>query len=571
MLIAGGVIALCGIYLVITALLARRELESVRADVSRMRAAISSGNLATARKAAVDLSTHANHADTLTSGPIWYLAAGIPAGGEPLRTVRGLTATVDSLSTSALPELVEASREIDPSRLRRADGSIDLAPIVSVSPQLSRAASAVEAANQDLAQLPADTWLASVDQARRDALRQFASLGATVESADKAARVAPLMLGQNGPMRYFVSFQTEAELRGTGGLPGAFAIMRADHGKISFERFGSDTELLRVKSGLSFGPAYAALYAGSNATQDYLDSNSSPNFPYAAQIWTRMWQVKSGEHLDGAIALDPTALSYLLRVAGPARLDDGTVVNAANVVSLTQKTVYDRFQDRSQTRRKAFQLQLAKKVSRRLLVGASNATGLVRAAGRAAGERRLMVWSRTPAVERVLASTALGGTVDRTTRPFLGLSLNNAAANKLDYYLDASVSWSRTGCGARRDVTVRLTLRNDAPAHLPTYVVGSAGGRFQAKRVGDNRTLVGYFATSGAILTKVTVDGAAAGAQIGSELGHPVYTLDMHLGRGKTRVVVLHLLEPAETGKPVVMPQPLVRPLRVSVQDSKCG
>ena len=90
---------------------------------------------------------------------------------------------------------------------------------------------------------PAHTWLGAVDSARADLLLHLISLQRTVRSADLAAHIAPAMLGQGGTQRYFVAFQKEAEPRGSGGLPGAFAIVRADHGKLTFERFETDTTL----------------------------------------------------------------------------------------------------------------------------------------------------------------------------------------------------------------------------------------------------------------------------------------------------------------------------------------
>ena len=41
--------------------------------------------------------------------------------------------------------------------------------------------------------------------------------------------------------------------------------------------------------------------------------------------------------------IDPTALSYLLAVTGPAELPDGTQASAANVVALTESTTYETF------------------------------------------------------------------------------------------------------------------------------------------------------------------------------------------------------------------------------------
>jgi hypothetical protein len=53
------------------------------------------------------------------------------------------------------------------------------------------------------------------------------TLNDSLKSADLAVRIRPAMLGQNGPKRYFLVFQKEAEARGTGGLAGAFAIVQA--------------------------------------------------------------------------------------------------------------------------------------------------------------------------------------------------------------------------------------------------------------------------------------------------------------------------------------------------------
>ncbi len=50
------------------------------------------------------------------------------------------------------------------------------------------------------------------------------------------------MLGAQGTRRYMMAFENNAEARGLGGLPGAYAILRADHGKVSFERFGTDND-----------------------------------------------------------------------------------------------------------------------------------------------------------------------------------------------------------------------------------------------------------------------------------------------------------------------------------------
>lgn len=572
MLIGGGLIVLGAAWILVTGLLARSELQTVRDEVRRLHAQIDAGDLTAARATAHDLAGHAHRAHWLTTGPVWALAADLPGGGEPLRTVRALTAQVDGLSHGVLPQLVEASTKLDPKQLRRPDGGIDLARIAAAAPALDQADSAIGAALAAMGRQPAHTWIGAVDTARSDLLTQLGSLGRTLHSADLAAHIAPAMLGQDGVKRYFVAFQNEAEARGTGGLPGAFAILRADHGTIAFERFESDSTLAQVKTGLDFGPQYRQLYGPAETTRLYANSNISPHFPYAAQIWIAMWRQHAGERLDGAIALDPTLLGYLLRVTGPAHLLDGTRIGADNVVALTQSTVYARFPAADQQpQRKAYLIAVAKAVSTHVLDSRASNLALVKAAGVAAGERRLLVYSTDPAVEAELAQTSLSGAIPRTADPYVGLSIVNDGGNKLDYYLGRALTWQRQGCGALRDVTVTVTLTNGAPASgLSPYVTSRSDRRDYPVRPGDNRLEVGYYATQGAQLLGVTVDGRPGTAGVGVDLGHPVFTVDLELPRGTAGTVVLHLREPAGAGAPTVLRQPLVRPLTVRLADARC-
>jgi hypothetical protein len=571
LIVGGGVIVLAGVWLVVTGLVARGALTQARADVHRLRAEISSGDLVAARGTAVDFAKHAQRAHQMTTGPAWALAAALPGGGEPLKTIRGVTASIDRLGADALPQLVRASDGIDPAKLRDAAGNLDLARIAATAPALDQAAATMSDAASGLDALPNTTWLHSIDTARRDVIAQLAGLRNQVRSADVAAHAAPVMLGQSGVKRYFVAFQNDAEARGTGGLPGAFAIVQADHGKLQFVRFESDAALAGVAANVEYGRAYDQLYNGANTTSDYRNSNLSPNFPYAAQTWVSMWQKLTGEHLDGAVALDPTALSYLLKVTGPATMPDKSTVTSSNVVALTQSAVYVRFATDNQARR-LYLLAVARAVGQQLIDSHVNVSSLVKAAGTAAGQRRLLVWSADPSIESLITQTSVSGAIPVTSAPYVGLSIVNDGGNKLDYYLDRRIVWQRLGCGSTREVWVTISLTNNAPAQgLSPYVTARSDVRGYPTMPGDNRLEVSYLATTGAAMSSVTLDGKPTVAGIGSEHDHPLYTVDVELPRGTTRTVVLHLVEPGNTAAPIVLRQPLVRPLQVSVNDAACG
>jgi hypothetical protein len=119
---------------------------------------------------------------------------------------------------------------------------------------------------------------------------------------------------------------------------------------------------------------------------------------------------------------------------------------------------------------------------------------------------------------------------------------------------------------------VTITLTNNAPASgLPPYVDGRLDKPSYTVKPGDNRLAVSYFATQGATMQSATFAGRPATGRIGTELGHPVYNIDVELPRGTSRTIVLQLSEPAGTGTPIVLRQPLVRPLHVTIKDATCN
>jgi hypothetical protein len=50
-----------------------------------------------------------------------------------------------------------------------------------------------------------------------------------------------------------------------------------------------------------------------------------------------------------------------------------------------------------------------------------------------------------------------------------------------------------------------------------------------------------------------------------------VYTVNLELPRGTTRTIVLQLSEPAGMTLPIVLRQPLVRPLKVTLHAASCS
>ncbi|MFF4208648.1 DUF4012 domain-containing protein [Streptomyces sp. NPDC001796] len=579
-LLAGAALPLAGaVWIGVTGLLARSELLAARTDLDALRQSVAaapvSGPERERQRAVQSAAAHAGRAHRLTTGPAWYTAAHLPFLGDPLRTVRGAAYAADRLSGDVLTPLTGA---LPKPSVDGHDGGVPeaLASLQKHAPDVVRAARVAAEVQADVHALPRSTWLPAADRARAVLAQQADRLASVLTDASVAARVLPSMLGTQGERRYFLAFQNLAEARGTGGLPGAFAVLRADRGHLSFERFGNNTEMEPVKPDIDLGADFNARYTGSDPAHTWPNSNMSPHFPYAARIWTAAWQKHTGERVDGAIAVDPVTLSRFLRVTGPARMADGTVLTADNVVDLTERVSYARYKD--VTRRKAFFVDAARAAAGPLITAAGDMhrlPALLLAMNDAQRDGRLKVWSAHPNEQRLLETRPYSGTLPDTPGPFAGLVVNNAAGSKLDYYLDRSLTWEAGGCsGGRRAVTVTVSLTNRAPTSgLPDYVTLREDKPPYRTHPGDNRLLVSYYAGTGAAFDGATLDGRPAQLSPGVERGHPVFTLDVELPANSRRTLVLHLLEPHATGTPTLLQQPLVTPLRATVKPAgeACG
>jgi hypothetical protein len=145
-------------------------------------------------------------------------------------------------------------------------------------------------------------------------------------------------------------------------------------------------------------------------------------------------------------------------------------------------------------------------------------------------------------------------------------------ALQLDYYLTRSMTYHRSGCGPTRDVFVTIALTNNAPAFgLPAYVNTRLDKHDYPTQPGDNRTLLDYYATSGAQLLSATLNDKPTTVAVQNDLGHPLFRVDLELPRGTTQTLTLHLSEPAGKGEPLVWRQPGVTPLAVTYFSQPCG
>jgi hypothetical protein len=557
-------------WLVITALMARSELNHVRAQFQHIRSAVLAGDTAKARSLTADAQKRAARAHALVSGPAWWTAAEIPWAGTPVNTMRRLATAVDEVGSGALPSVGELDAVLHDPGLRRGT-TIKLALLKDAASAVARASASTDDAARTVGGAAHSTWLSPVDSARESLAAELAATRVYLSGAERTLRLAIPMLGEAGPRRYFIGFMNEAEARGLGGLPGAFGILTANHGTIQFTHFGNDGELGGARADVRLGADYEAMYGSADPAGTFPNSDISPDFRDAARIWAGMWQAKSGQQVDGAIAIDPTALSYLLGVTGPLPLISGGRVSADNIVAITQQTQYAMI--RNNTARKKYIVDVAIATFERLAAGADGLTSLAPALARAAKERRFDIWSdRRGEEDELIAAGYAGALPSGVSGPVTGFVTVNTAGSKLDYYAERALTYTRTGCGPQVNASATVRLTNTAPrAGLPGYVTIRGDRPDYPTKPGDNRVTLTYFATEGARVTSATLDGKPVYVAIGSERGLTTASVDVELPAGQARVFAITLREPRRSGQVRVVAQPAVNPTQVRTAVTACG
>ena len=72
------------------------------------------------------------------------------------------------------------------------------------------------------------------------------------------------------------------------------------------------------------------------------DVNLTPDFPTAAALAREMYRQRSGRTVDGVLATDPVALSYLLGAVGPVKVPGGKDLTSRNAVLVLLSETYMR-------------------------------------------------------------------------------------------------------------------------------------------------------------------------------------------------------------------------------------
>ena len=523
-------VALLG-WLGVRSLQVYRHLHAARAVLSSVPTTLDANTGARLSAQARAASGDVRAAKSASDDPVFWLAAHVPVAGRSFALARGAASVSEKIVDEVLSPTAAAVTSFQHERLVQG-GRVNLSLLAQLAEPLRRAALASAQARRTADALPSRLVPSQLLTQRRALVDQVDRLDQALATASTAVRLAPDMLGASGPRRYFLAVQNNAETRGTGGIIGAYAVVTADHGKLTRERVGTDADL-RPAPGpvVDLGKQYADHYDQFRSREDWRSAVITPEWPSAAATIAGLWTHQSGQPVDGVIGLDPRVMADVLAVTGPVEAA-GKSITGANVVDFVLRDEYAEFATRPALR-KPLLGQLAGGIFDKVVSGDGSGSALIKALAAAGRSGHLQLWSHHPAEQAVLSRGTLAG---RLSDAYVSLQVSsvNAAGSKLDYYVRRTIGYVRTG---KHRAVATVTLLNTVDAKAVPDLVKS-----RIDRYGFNPTITGLDGSTSQILTiyggyrqglfKATVNGAPAVVEYGVESGHPYATTTVELKPG---------------------------------------
>jgi hypothetical protein len=499
------------------------------------------------------------------------MASHIPVLGPNFSTVTELAVAADEVASGSARPLLNVSEVLSWDTLGLKSGKLDVTPLRAGAPAVLAAANTLELTYHRLRGIDASTLMPEVATELTRATARLGEMDQDLKTAADAAVLLPNMVDTEKARHYLILVQNSAEVRATGGLPGALALVRVEHGTV---------ELIKQSSGSAMGVKEPALKVDPNQTAIFSarlgkfisDVNLTPDFPTAAKSAKLMWEARYGGSVDGVLAIDPIVLAHLLEASGPISMpadaplgenaDLPRKLTAQNVIPTLLSDVYQTL-DSNQEQDAYFALA-SERVFAELTSGMVKGSGLVKAVTRSYEEDRIRLWSNHVEDQNILDDISLGGSVTGISSggAAFGVYFNDGTGAKMDYYVKRQVQLTQEcATDGYSQYTVRVRLHNTAPPDagttLPLSVTG--GGRFGTPPGSVQTNTVVYGPAQGLIDT-VRRDGKKVnfGSYVHSQ--RPVGVITTRLAPGASTDIQFSFVKVVQATNPTLVVTPTIQP-----------
>ena len=470
----------------------------------------------------------------------WLLAPlkVLPVVGRQIRSIDALAGSAAEV-TSVGVSTMQASRAAIHGQQAGGPGRVALVEKLGVIAASSNA----RLRTVDLG--PSRALFAPLADARNDFSTELARLSGALRDLGAASDGLTPML--RGPSHYLVFAANNAEMRAGSGMFLSVGVLTIENGTFSLSDMTSTADLTLPPGAVPITGDFAARWGWTHPNEEWRNLAMTPRFDASAELAVEMWKYRTGQDVDGVLAIDPVALQSLLRATGPVDVE-GTTVTADSVL---QDVFLDQYRstgdDIANAARRERLGTIARATVDALDRGGWDTVVLIDQLRTAAQGRHVLAWSHDAKQERGWEGIGIDGELSDDS---VLLAVLNRGGNKLDQFLHVTSRLELDPRPSGTVVTIHATLGNETPPDLPRYVAGPYPGRDY-----PSGTYVGIFSidvpgSAGA----VTIDDGAPLVAAGPDGPAQVVATDVSLAPGARRELVVRFTLPPGLRRMTVEP-----------------
>ncbi|HRY36592.1 MAG TPA: DUF4012 domain-containing protein [Candidatus Magasanikbacteria bacterium] len=303
-----------------------------------------------------------------------------------------------------------------------------------ISDHLNFAIPNYEQAFEDLNEVKLEVLPFEYQTSFKDFKTLFGGMLSDLKNISELGRNIDEIFGGQGLRRYLLVFQNEAELRGTGGFLGSFAILEIKDGKIQNLEIpsGGSYDLQGQLSVLVEPPAPLLL---SNKKWEFQDANWFPDFKASAEKMLWFYRYSRNITLDGAIAINSSVLTRLLALIGPVSDEQRNLILDKNNALSSLQTVVEEGAEKEINKPKQVLSDLGPQILSSLLsLKPENTLPLLFNLNEALNQKEIQAYFTAPTTQKAIESLGWGGRIIKTPddRDYLMVVNSNIQGQKSD-------------------------------------------------------------------------------------------------------------------------------------------
>ncbi len=473
------------------------------------------------------------------SGPLVAPVVIVPVLGRQLRSVQALSTAAAEVSTVGASFLGDVHAVLDQPHGAGPDRVASLRHLSALSVAAVRQLDAVDTGPAAALVAPLarrhEQFVAQLDDARRR-LRTAAAV---------SAATATIL---EGPQNYLVMASNNAEMRAGSGAFLEAGVASTTTGTVHLADLGPSGALTLPVGAVTVTGDLERNWGWLRPGVDWRNLGLTPQFDVTAPLAARMWAARTGQQVNGVLAVDVAGLQQLMTATGPVVVA-GRTITAGNVEQYLLHDQYVGLSDANAgtgTRQDALG-SLASTVLRQLQGQSIDLRTLASAMAGAVAGRHLMLWSSDPTTQAAWVAAGVSGSL---TPDSLAVTLLNRGGNKLDPFVGTTVAMTTRPSGAGTAVTLTTTFANQTPDGLSSFVAGPYPG--VPVSYGDYTGVVAENLPAGA--SHISMTGAGPLSALGPEGPTILVAAPLTVRRGTSATVVVRFDLPTRHDSLTVVP-----------------